>query len=278
MKKIEFVLTSQHGGKRFLADAIWKKHEAKKPVIILIHGFKGFKDWGCFNLMAEQWAEEGFLVVKPNFSMDGTTMDMPWEVTDMEAFSENTFTTELDDIGTAVDWIFDDDCPVPNVDLNNVHLVGHSRGGGMALLKTAEDPRIKKVVTWASIPAITKLFSDDFIEKWKKNGIAHVINGRTGESLPLKYKIVEDYYTNQDRLDIGKAIATLDVPILIIHGSEDETVPVKAAHYLHVKQPGSKMLIVEGAGHTFGGEHPYTKESLPTHSQEIMRATTQFLR
>ncbi|MEH0156943.1 dienelactone hydrolase family protein [Limibacter armeniacum] len=276
MKKVEFVLTSKHNQKRFLGDATWKNHVDKKPVILLIHGFKGFKDWGCFNMIAEHYAELGYAVVKSNTAFDGTTLDMPFEITDFDAFAENNFSKELDDIGTTIDWIFDSQCPIPNLDLDKVFLIGHSRGGGMALLKAAEDSRIKKVATWASIPSVDKFFSEDFLIEWKIKGIAHVVNGRNGDNLPLHYQIVEDFNQNKDRLDVGKAIASLAIPTLLIHGDVDETVPVAAAQYLNEIKPDSDVLIIEGGSHTFGSKHPWEATSLPVHMQQVVDATEKF--
>ena len=40
----------------------------KMPIIIFSHGFKGFKDWGTFNLMAEKFANNNLFFLKLNFS------------------------------------------------------------------------------------------------------------------------------------------------------------------------------------------------------------------
>lgn len=278
MKKIEFTLTSKHNNKRFLADATWKEHETKKPVIFLVHGFKGFKDWGTFNLIAETFANMGYAVVKPNTAYNGTTMDYPYEISDFEAFANNNFSIELDDIGTAIDWVFSEYCPIPNLDLSKVYLIGHSRGGGSAILKAYEDSRINKVVTWAAIPAVTKLFKEEFLKEWKEKKTAHVINGRTGDKLPMNYQMVENYYENIERLNIGKVVAKLPIPLLIIHGSADETVPLPAAHFLYQQNPESTLLVIPEATHTFGGYHPYMHNELPPHLQRVVQSTANFFR
>ena len=46
--------------KDFLADAFYPEIEAKLPLIIFVHGYKGYKDWCAWNLMAEKFAEAGF--------------------------------------------------------------------------------------------------------------------------------------------------------------------------------------------------------------------------
>ena len=47
---------------RYLPDGL------QKPIIIFCHGYKGFKDWGAWNLMANALADEGFFFIKFNFT------------------------------------------------------------------------------------------------------------------------------------------------------------------------------------------------------------------
>jgi hypothetical protein len=32
----------------------------KRPLVIFVHGYKGYKDWGAWDLMAEKFAESDF--------------------------------------------------------------------------------------------------------------------------------------------------------------------------------------------------------------------------
>ena len=38
-----------------------------------------------------------------------------------------------------------------NIDLNNIILIGHSRGGGSVLIKASENSIIKNVISWAGV-------------------------------------------------------------------------------------------------------------------------------
>ncbi|WP_281614354.1 alpha/beta fold hydrolase [Flammeovirga sp. SubArs3] len=265
MKKIEFVLPSNYNQQRFLADARWI-NEGKLPTVILVHGFKGFKDWGAFNLIADTFAQQGYCCIKLNFHSDGTTLDMPYEVVDHTAFGNNNFSKELDDLGVLIDWLHHESCPLSCVDTNALYLLGHSRGGGVSLLKTAEDQRIKKVATLASIPRVDS-FSEEVMQQWKSEGVIHVVNGRTQEELPLFYQAVEDFNANKGRLSIGENISKVVTPILLIHGDQDETVPVQSLDMLKAFQPNAETVVIEGASHTFGSKHPWAEENLPEHLQ-----------
>ena len=90
--------------KPILLDCFFKEDGEAKPIIIFSHGFKGFKDWGHFNFMAKQFAEAGFVFIKFNFSHNGTTPEDPTSFGDLEAFGNNNYTIELDDLKKVMDW------------------------------------------------------------------------------------------------------------------------------------------------------------------------------
>lgn len=111
----------------FLADVYYEKTNKKKPVVILSHGFQGFKDWGCFDLAAEKFATEGFVFVKFNMSHNGTTIDHPLDFVDLETFANDNITIELDDLGVVVDWVCSNNFPVEDSEINRdeIYLMGH---------------------------------------------------------------------------------------------------------------------------------------------------------
>src|SRR5690606_37253631 len=92
-------------GRPILTDVFYEPNAEAKPVVILCHGWKGFKDWGTFNLLAELFAENNFFFVKFNFSFNGHTAEEPLECTDVEAFAQNNFSREMDDLGQVIDWV-----------------------------------------------------------------------------------------------------------------------------------------------------------------------------
>ena len=86
-----------HGakGRIILIDLTFDDSLKNAPLVIFAHGFKGFKDWGTHNLVANYFAERGYRYLKFNFSHNGTTTDKPTEFADLIAFSDNTFSIEL---------------------------------------------------------------------------------------------------------------------------------------------------------------------------------------
>ena len=278
MEKIDISLVSKHNGRNFKADARLVKDGLPKPVIIFNHGFKGFKDWGPFDLVAEKFAQSGFVFVKMNFSHNGITLDHPNDFTDLEAFAQNNFSIELDDTGVLIDYLFSENSVLPKEEINlqKLFIVGHSRGGASVILKSNEEPRIKAVTTWAAVNNLESWHSREEIEHWKKAGRIYIHNGRTNQEMPLDFQLVENFIANKNRLQVPEAVQTLQIPMLSIHGSDDPTVPVAAVKQIGSWNPKANIEIIEGAGHTFGGTHPFEGDKLPGDLEKVTDLTISF--
>jgi pimeloyl-ACP methyl ester carboxylesterase len=263
-------------GKRVSIDVSYSESAAQKPMIIFCHGFKGFKDWGHFNLIAEAFLKHDVVFVKFNFSYNGTTIEQPTDFADLEAFGENNFSIELDDLGLVIDYVASIAADYGG-NKNELYLIGHSRGGGMAILKTFEDKRIKKLCTWASVKDAADFFDHQDIEKWKKESSIYTYNSRTLQNMPLNYQLYENYIANKARLDIPKAAANIEVPWLIIHGTNDTSVPSSFGEQLHQWNTNSELFLIENADHTFGGKHPWNEIILPDASTILIQKTISFL-
>ncbi len=277
MKERNIILQSRHH-RPFLTDVYYRQNGARKPIVIFSHGFKGFKDWGAFDLVAEQFADAGFVFVKFNFSHNGTTIDHPVDFVDLEAFGNDNISIELDDLGVVMDWVCSDNFPLSKEEYNRdeIYLTGHSRGGGIAILKAAEDDRVKKLCTWGSINELGKYWAQEEMDKIKKEGVIFIPNSRTNQMMPIKWQMYEDYFTNRDRLFIPDAVRKLSIPFLIIHGAKDETVPVASATEMQHWNKAAELLIIENGNHNFGGKHPWDSEELPKDLERVVEDTVKF--
>ncbi len=228
-------------------------HGEPRSAVLVAHGFKGFKDWGFFPYLCERLAQDGHLVVSFNFSLNGTGPEL-LEFTDLDAFGRNTLSRELDDLRWMVDrtragdW---SDGTAPE----SVGLLGHSRGGGTGVITAAEHQGISALVTWAAVATFHR-WSEQQVADWMSQEVTWVPNARTGQQMPLYRTLWEDLRDNGARLDVLAAAMRVDVPWLIVHGSEDSTVPVAEARRLSEAGPASSLRIVDGSGHTFEAVHP----------------------
>lgn len=276
LQRADFLLSSAHH-REFAVDARWLADVTAKPVVLFVHGFKGFKDWGHFNLLADYFARHGFVFLKLNLSHNGVEPDGT-DITNLEAFANNNFTIELSDVKTVIDYVKENFSAVPaqEVDTDYIFLIGHSRGGGLVLLKAAEDKRVSGVATWAAISDIDQRWTPEFMEQWQRDGVQYVLNGRTGQNMPLNYQLVENCQANKARLDIAAATEKLDVPVLLLHGEKDETLPVQMAHELHACNPYAELFLLPECDHSFGGSHPYSDSELPAQAKAAADKTISF--
>jgi dipeptidyl aminopeptidase/acylaminoacyl peptidase len=245
------------------------------PVVIFAHGFKGFKDWGPFGLLARAFAEAGFAFVKFNFSFNGTTPERPHDFADPGAFSENNFTRELNDLNSIIDFTSHQHMEW-QIDPDRLFLTGHSRGGGTVIIQSSEDPRVRGLATWASVSDFAGFLSIADHKVWKELGVVYVENARTGQQMPLSYQLYEDYTGNMERLSIESAVSKLDKPYLVVHGTADETVPFTHASALAALSSRVRLYAVPGANHTFGGSHPFGSAELPGHFAMVVKETIAF--
>jgi pimeloyl-ACP methyl ester carboxylesterase len=232
-----------------------------RPTVVICHGFKGFQEWGFFPYLADLLAARGLTVVR--FNLPGSGM-RPGDalVTDHEAFRTARPSVDLEALTWLVRQLPDPDPGV--IDAERVALLGHSRGGGMAVLASAATgcrDRVRALVTWSAVASFDRLSAEETAE-WRRTGELTIVNARTGQELSLGTEVLDDLEAHAELLDIEAAATRRRAPWLIVHGQTDETVPLAEAHRLHgcARQP-AEILEVPAAGHTFEVGHPFVRPS-----------------
>ena len=240
--------------------------------VIVCHGWKGFARWGFFPYLADELARMGLRAITFNFSGSGVGADGE-SFSETDAFFHDTFSRELADVALvqreadARGWL-----PA------RFGLFGHSRGGGIAVLHASREPRVGAVVTWAAISHVRR-WSADEVAQWRERGYAEVTNARTGQVLRLGTAILDDVERNAGgELDIPAAAARVRAPWLIVHGTDDETVPYAEAERLRDASGGHARLAPIGrAGHTFDARHPLPAP-MPFRLERAAAMTVAFFR
>lgn len=265
--------------KSIVSDCYYLKNKTQKKVVIFCHGYKGFKDWGAWDLMAKTFAESGFFFIKFNFSHNGGTSENPIDFPDLEAFANDNYTTQLNDLGSVINWAKTNQAIAEEINLNDINLIGHSRGGGIVLLKAYEDKSIKKVVTFAGVSDYASRFpKNDKLKQWQEEGVYYVENSRTHQQMPHYYQFYEDFIKNEQRLNIQKAVEQINIPLLIIHAKDDTSVKPLEAEKLHQWNHESELFYIKNGGHTFGAKHPWKSAKITIPLQKITRKTISFLK
>lgn len=224
--------------------------------IILVHGFKGFKDWGYAPYFGQYFADKGYFVITFNFSHNGIG-ENKFEFTELEKFANNTFTleiTELKDVIKAYQNNYFGEVKNPKIGL-----VGHSRGGAISLLTAPKLENVKAVATWGSVSNLDR-YSKRQKVIWREKGYFSVMNMRTKQEMRLNVSLLDDLEENKNGLlNIEKAVQELNKPLLIIHGKEDLAVKTNEAEdiYNWSNKEMSELFLIDNTGHTFGCVHPF---------------------
>lgn len=233
----------------------------KSPLVLFCHGFKGFKDWGTFNLIAEYFVEAGFQCAKLNFSHNGTSVEHPVDFVDLEAFGHNNFEKELYDIDALIDQLKKESF-ADYLDFEQLMLVGHSKGGGTALAYTLQNKEVKKCTTLAAVINVVSRYGNVKDKKWKEEGVKYVMNGRTKQNMPLYYQFPENTQKLKSVLDIQTNLRIDKRRFLLVHGSADDAVLPRELELVN-KMSHVEGFLIDGANHVFGGSHPYQESELP---------------
>jgi pimeloyl-ACP methyl ester carboxylesterase len=262
-------------GRPILLDVYTHKATKPQPLVIFCHGFKGFKDWGGWDLVGREFAKSGFIFIKFNFSHNGSTTEDPLNFGDLDAFGQNTFSKELYDVERVITWATEN---LAEKMTDEIDLIGHSRGGGIAILQAARDERISKLATWAAVNDFGYAWNEGLVDNWRKKEVIYAENKRTNQLMPLYFSLYEDFNTHREELSIEKAVRSLQKPFIAIHGTEDESVSFDHAMQMKKWNINLKLDLIPQGNHVFGMKHPYTDPNLPFDMLTVVQHTIKFFK
>jgi len=214
--KQEKVYFSSAAGK--LVGIIHHPDQRSSRCVIACHGLFSNKESDKFITLGEQYAREGFILLRFDFRGCGESAGK---------IEDTTLTGRREDLEAALSFMRNF---APQV-ASSIGLLGSSMGGYISLLVAASHPMIKAVVTWA-----TPFSFEGLRETLAKSA-----------SPQLK----EDFYQDEHLYDAARFVPKV-TNLLLIHGDCDETVPLAHAEKLYRSaQEPKELQVVEGADHTF---------------------------
>jgi dipeptidyl aminopeptidase/acylaminoacyl peptidase len=206
----------------------------KYPAVCLCHGIPSGKPPepgdGGYPALAETVCREGFAVMFFNFRGTGDSGG------DLDILGWTR------DLRAAVDYLYQS----PGVDGSRLWLVGFSAGAATSVYVASHDKRVSGVAACAC-PADFSLIldgngGDAYLERFREMGAIK------DAGFPLTVEGWLDNFREVTRLHHVAGIAPR--PLLLVHGSADETVPVNDARRLYGEAGEPKQLVIlEGAGH-----------------------------
>lgn len=204
--------------------------------ILLLHGLCAIKERPKYKRIAEFLAEKGYSVLVINFPGSGKSDDAPV-----------TGVAQAIHVKTAMAWLREH--------CQELVVFGDSYGAFSALL--AFDQHVKALILMAPLTdklksKYLKLYEDQIDAKgtlrFEKDGRIH--------TLPQKF-FVERESISQDDL-----VRSVRCPTLLVHGTNDETIPPNMSERAHEKIATSTLIRVEGGSHKLDESIEYVLEQV----------------
>ncbi|MCB0319521.1 MAG: alpha/beta fold hydrolase, partial [Bdellovibrionales bacterium] len=224
-------------------------------LVILCHGFTAFRRYAFFPDLARAICDLGVGVVSIDFPGNGVDAETG-EFVDIESFSRNTVQQEVDDLTAFVESVVERGCSTLDLPpIARVILFGHSRGGLPViecLAKASTHRALQAGILWSVPSDIHPMrfgLTPELEKIWREHGSIPYPVARIGQSLPLHLTVLEELLSDPYRVE--RHAKELQLPVLIVHGEEDPTVPVACGARIHEWIHGSTFVSVSGADHVF---------------------------
>lgn len=232
-------------------DVRFAGRSALRPIVIVCHSFMSFKDWGFFPYVGERLVAAGYVSFVFNFSHNGVSGDSV-RITEFKRFEENTYSQEIDDLAEVLRTVRGGRMSEFGGDAQRIALLGHSRGGAIAILSAASDAGIGALVTWSAIASLDR-WTPHQKRMWRDRGFLPLARDTTVSPLRLGLGLLRDLEEHPGKLDVGAAASRVRSPWLILHGKEDVTVPLSEAEHLFTAagKATTEFVAMDHVGHLY---------------------------
>ena len=248
-----------------------------RGVLLICHGFKGYKDYGLFPALATAAAARGLVAHRFNFSHSGMTNRIEsFERPDL--FEADTWGKQVHDLATVHAAARAGTLPGPAAAGLPITWFGHSRGGVTVLLAAAQATAPPARLVAAAAPHVACFLDEAQRRLLRAAGHLDSPSSRTGQVLRIGTAWLDELEADPEACDPLRAIGRLRFPVLLIHGADDQTVPTAAAHALHQASGGrAELRLLPGASHTFNAPNPLPDGApVPEATQRLIDATIGF--
>lgn len=227
--------------------------DSKNRVIILCHGFATGKDGNTYVNLEKILNDSGISTFRFDFFGHGESEGKIEEITTSEA---------VDDILNAVRFL-------KNSGYKRIGLFGSSFGGLASIISASKTNDLYLLALKSPVSDYSSLIKarEDWQDRqgWKKKGFTYFTTSN-GEKLKLNYSFFED----AEKVNGYRSARKIKLPTLIVHGSQDETVPVEQSKRTASLIANCSLEIIEGADHRYSRPEEFEK-MLDLISQFILR-------
>ncbi len=241
-----------------------------RGVVIICHGFKGYKDYGMFPWLGHAFARAGWIAHRFNFSHSGMTNDIQ-TFARPDLFAEDGWDHQVEDLGAVLDAVRAGTIAGQGLP---IVLFGHSRGGATVLLTLGRDQgehtaEVVGAITAAAPSSCDRLPADQR-EQLLRDGFIESPSSRTGQVLRVNRGWLERQISDPAGHDLLTLIGSISTPLCVIHGGDDPTVPAADADEIANAAPNAERHIIPGANHVFDTPNPFPVGAEPSDALRAM--------
>ena len=219
--------------------------------VIFGHCFTCTRHTSIIRHICSELAEENFMALRFDFSGNGQSEGN---------FAESTYSKQVAEIETAVAYI-------SKKGATWIGLAGHSLGAVIVLLTADRMSTIKAVCTLAG--RFSELNATHFLSRKQRKELRNsgrIFFSSRGRSLELS----KDFFADAEQYNLPDIISSLQAPLLVVHGDQDEIIPVDEASQAHDLNPeGTRLAVIPGADHMF---------SLEEHRRQISQLVVEWFK
>ncbi|MFG1639827.1 alpha/beta fold hydrolase [Amycolatopsis sp. NPDC049252] len=246
-----------------------------------------YKDWGSgppvvfshgWPLNADAWDPQLNLVASHGFR--AIAHDRRGHGRSSQTWTGNDMDTYADDLAAVVE----------SLDLTGVVLVGHSTGGGEVTRYLARHGtgRVRKAVLLSAVPPLmlqtpanpgglpldafdgiragvaadrSQFYQDLSAQFYGANRPGSTVSQGLRDqfwrlSMQVGYKAAYDCIAQFSEQDFTDDLGKIEIPVLVVHGDDDQIVPIGAAGRRSAEiLPNATLVVHEGAPHGLCGDH-----------------------
>ena len=203
-------------------------NKSSQHIVVLGHGVTGNKDRPFLVELADNLSNAGIPTIRFSFSGNGNS--------DGE-FTQSTISKEIGDLASVLDVL----------DNHTICYVGHSMGGAVGVLSASQDNRIKLLVSLAGMVGTKAFAQKEFGDVTPDKGFMW-----DEPTCPLSQAYMDDLTQIDTVVDCASKIS---VPWLLVHGTEDDVVPIEDSQKIYAQANEPKELFtIEDANHVFSDD------------------------
>ncbi len=241
--------------------------------VILMHGFKGYKDYGFIPVLAHDLCDAGMVVHRFNFSTSGMTNAIE-TFARPDLFALDTWNRQIEDAIRMVQAVHSGEIAGKGLP---IYLVGHSRGGATALLTAGlygDSLHLAGIVTINAVDDCCRM-SQEEQDAMLARGYAMTQSTRTHQDLRIERSWLREQLDKPEQHDVILQASKITCPVCVIHSNDDQAVDPSAGQAI-AKACKTKLICLAEGNHVLNMPNPSRVDT--DRSEQLLKVTSTITR